>query len=434
METSTTETHQEINKPLINEIIERVQSAVSSSDESEGEVDLGSIFERLYPELDNLDDNSDGYECITTSAPYAYRDSRFWGTEKDVSILTRTINVLMRYEQILGTDTIKKLVTDIADKWESYTWFTEDSHHFSNEQSMKQIIFFALLKCARDGGNIDLDSFELVKYESIDGESIGALDEKEMGEIYFANYCRDLELRDILIQKFHDKVRSGAGQFIVMRFEGHIVGFYELDKIAGDKIHFSMFNVYPGLDGSGIGKFLLDKRLNKDAEHNVILAECDLITTATQSYLKNGFIGYKVDYMAGIDALSIVRNDTLYDKFKSTNLSESQFFEQLPGMKFSEPDLNDTQWCEYAGKDIVVVKIRGYDDKTSSHDVAHELDDYFTGKHDDRKYVLSKIFHKHLKNEVIGYDTYCVLESIQDKDLDSLLSTFKDDPDKKLTV
>ena len=243
-----------------------------------------------------------------------------------------------------------------------------------------------------------------------------------MEKIYSANYFDKPELRDVLLEKFKKNLTSNPGTFVTVRFDGEIIGYYELDSVGTNKIHFGKFNVAPGLEGIGLGTLLLDKRLNIDAKNNIVLAECDLFAGISRKYLKDGSIGYKTTEIGEIFALSIARNDSVNNLFKSKILKDDDVYTKDP-----QPDLLDENY-EILGGDVVVVKGSWYVDPNiagASSDIEKRLSELLDGKLNGSKYVITHIFEREINPEDRECATYFVLEAIKDEDLESYLNRFE---------
>ena len=430
-----------IDKHLIDEILGKLtieNDIRSSEDECERNYfirstdesifvagQLADIFQTIYDEgKTERDTKEDLDKHGNIDLSYLYQD--FWASQdiNDNKVVLFTLKVLLEYKLALGPTKLKKIVENIYDRWSSYV--SSAKHHDAHiiYSKMRQIMFVSLQVCDdKFGDDVGNRGNELLQVEIINGHDM-ALDERDidqMEEIYSVNYSDKPELQEILVKAFMKKVRTNPGEFILVRFDGDIIGYYELDNLGGKKIHFRKFNVAPGLEGVGIGNLLLDKKLNIDAKQNIILAECDLFGGSSRNYLKNGFVAHNVALLGEDIALSIVRNDSYNDLFKSKNIDANAIFDEDP-----QPGSNLSEY-NFSGDDIIVLKSLWWTDPyiIASGEVFHRINDLFGGKVNGRKYVMTRIFHRNINPDERECATYFVFESIGDKEMDSYLNEFK---------
>jgi N-acetylglutamate synthase-like GNAT family acetyltransferase len=397
--------------------------------------ELTNIFKNMYDEGKTVEDEKKLDKHGNVDLPYLEKD--FWDDQslKDNLILLSTLESLLVYKSILGPKVLKKLFDDIYDRWFAFTTSTAKNEYsgFFFPRKMKQIVFVSLLSLAEDSRNAGLEDYGHVDVLTIDDdEKISISDIYQMEEIYKANYSDKPELQEILLKGFRNNIGTRPQNFILVRFEGDVIGYYELENLGDNKIHFGKFNVSPGLGGVGIGNLLLDKKLNIEAEKNIIFAECDLFAGASRNYLKNGFVAYKISELAEIEALSIARNDSFDDLFKSKNIDIKDFVNKDPHAPqvITDGETNSSHGeFNYIDDNIVVVKFPWWDDPRDSFSgdqLANNIKDFLNGKKNDKKYVITKIFeYKIDKAPKYMSDTYFVFESIGEKELDSYLNEFK---------
>ena len=384
---------------------------------------LAHIFSDLYSEDSTEDkyysDNSERFDDSGTWLNHHFRGN---------DVLLSSLNTLLEYKDTIGLIGFRRIVIDIATRWEVVMSMIEEDNLFQGDSlytKMQQVVFAALSSYAsKSNEDFGLKFDDLLRIDVIDetSEGLSKNDVLTMEKIYSANYFDKPELRDVLLEKFKKNLTSNPGTFVTVRFDGEIIGYYELDSVGTNKIHFGKFNVAPGLEGIGLGTLLLDKRLNIDAKNNIVLAECDLFAGISRKYLKDGSIGYKTTEIGEIFALSIARNDSVNNLFKSKILKDDDVYTKDP-----QPDLLDENY-EILGGDVVVVKGSWYVDPNiagASSDIEKRLSELLDGKLNGSKYVITHIFEREINPEDRECATYFVLEAIKDEDLESYLNRFE---------
>jgi len=390
---------------------------------------LSQIFKRLYSE----DQTEDGHyqESFDVSGSFDVPDIWLNHHLRGNEVLLSTLNTLLEYKDVIGLIGLRSIIDDIAARWQIVIELIEEDNLFQGDSlytKMQQIVFASLSSYAsKSDGGVELNMEDLLKMDVI-GETSEKLSENDvltMEKIYSANYFDKPELRDILLEKFRSTVKSDPGTFVTVRFDKEIIGYYELDNVGTNKIHFGKFNVTPGLEGIGIGNMLLDERLNVDAKSNIILAECDVFAGVSRNYLKNGFIGYKTTEIGEINVLSIARNDSANNIFKSKTIDANEIYAKDP-----HTDSYTEESYEISGQDVVVVKGSWYVNPHiagASFDMIKRINEFLDGKVNNKKYAVTRIFEREINPEEREWSTYFVLEAIKEEDLDSYMNKFEKD-------
>ncbi|MEI6238146.1 MAG: GNAT family N-acetyltransferase [bacterium] len=425
-----------IDTALIKDIIDKLKASADIMDHNPDDEFENQSYDNIYQSR-NLahifldlyrNGESEGERIARDSNDNFYSDfdnSDYWSahSEKENYVLLSAINTLLEYKALLGPIQTRKIIDTVTYRWTSVTGVMKDDTHMHNVGlyvKMRQIIFASLLVNTERGDDDDAPGDALLSLEIADlkEEPLSEDDVYQMRGIYSANYVDKPELRGILLEKFMDKVYNNPSTFVLVRLDGDIVGYYELENLGNNKIHFGKFNVSPGLEGVGLGSKLLNKKLNIDAKENIIFAESDLYSDASRNYLKNGFIAYKASEIGEITALSIARNDSANGLFESKKIGEKDVFYNDPrtGANIESYKMPDGE--------TVILKSLWWTDPyiIGSHNVVKEIENLFEGKKDGKKYVMTRIFGRAVAGDDGGYTTYFVFEPVKEGDVDSYLN------------
>lgn len=426
-----------IDNLFINEILEKLrENEYDDFDKTksyEYSVELSHIFADLY--------NSGEVEGQKNDS---FLFSEYWTSQEDGTmslefyVLLITMRSVVENGQRLESAKLNKIVNEITNRWLNsvHSFGLRSNFDISSlNVKMRQIVYVSLIACSEEdntSAGLDEDGSLVAEIFNEKNIKLSEKDIEQMEQIYIANYSDKPELQQILLNSFREKIKSNKGKFIIARFDGDIIGYYELENLGENRIHFGKFNVSPGLDGIGIGNLLLDKKFNIEAKQNIMLAECDLYAKASQNYLRNGFCGYKLVELGEIAAMSIARNDSSAIPFKSKDIKVQDIFDM--DSETRDPIIENSSKKEFnLSDDIVIVKFPWWDDPYMFGPdswLTNTVRDIFGRRLGDKRYVMTRILErKNINDEgnMSGADTYYIFELVKDIDFETYINEFKND-------
>lgn len=162
---------------------------------------------------------------------------------------------------------------------------------------------------AMDKKEIKFDDLKGAVFENKTADSISDEEKSQMMKIYAKNFEHNKELQKSVLENFENILKNQKDKtvFYMFKKDDKIVAFNRFDEKGGGRKYFGSYNVIDDMGamrGSGIGKALIDVSLEKEAENNVIEADCDPGAIISTRYIgpRCGFVVKKLFPIMGIAA------------------------------------------------------------------------------------------------------------------------------------
>jgi predicted GNAT family N-acyltransferase len=205
-----------------------------------------------------------------------------------------------------------------------------DEVNIQLEQIKTDVILLAstLRSMKRAGQRINLED---IKNFSLAGH-VSALeikeeDRSEMLRIYKENYKDFPELQKLLVASNEKALKSNSSEFTMLRYKEELTGFYRLDHLSSDEVHFAAFNIDAEFRGAGLGEAMMLEDLDQLAREKKIQAETNSVARISSNYIERGFVAVGQEQIGEILALKIIRDDAKFN-FESKKLSQEEIVQR----------------------------------------------------------------------------------------------------------
>lgn len=159
------------------------------------------------------------------------------------------------------------------------------------------ITTFAIFKQAiREGQKLPIESIEGSIFSKKGAEEIEKDKQNEMQELYEYNWKdhTDIKLRKHIIDYFKSAFTSKENQlknkFYFFEKDNKTRAFVRFEEIGKDKLYASALNVDAASKNFGLGEAMMDEALSREAENNILEANCTLDNISNMRYFEKGFI------------------------------------------------------------------------------------------------------------------------------------------------
>lgn len=207
----------------------------------------------------------------------------------------------------------------------------------------------------QSGQKIDLED---IKNFSLEGhvlpKEVKDTDVSEMVRIYQENYKDFPNLQKILLGKHEEVMRLDSVEFTILRYKDNITGFYRLDNLPENEVHFAAFNVDAEFRGAGLGEAMMLEDLDRLAKEKIIKAECDQFARISSNYIERGFVANAHQDIAEKGVLSILRDDTSFN-FESKKLSQEEIIEKYLKAKLEKAESGEELSVEVQDGNLTIL-------------------------------------------------------------------------------
>lgn len=207
----------------------------------------------------------------------------------------------------------------------------------------------------QSGQKIDLED---IKNFSLEGhvlpKEVKDTDVSEMVRIYQENYKDFPNLQKILLGKHEEVMRLDSVEFTILRYKDNITGFYRLDNLPENEVHFAAFNVDAEFRGAGLGEAMMLEDLDRLAKEKIIKAECDQFARISSNYIERGFVANAYQDIAEKGVLSILRDDTSFN-FESKKLSQEEIIEKYLKAKLEKAESGEELSVEVQDGNLTIL-------------------------------------------------------------------------------
>lgn len=202
------------------------------------------------------------------------------------------------------------------------------------EDVRADIIFFtSTFKSLREGGHeIKLLDFAGSEFPTVNG---GELPPTEAAHLYslYTDSMQEYpdETRNRLLSELNTHLHDGKSTFSLLRYKEEIAGFLCFTETKPGQKYVSAVTLDPRFQKAFIGETMIDEAFAREAENNILGADCVAQKSVSSRYIENGFIGVHSWDDKGDLILDIVRDDTRNDKYFSTkSLTQEEIIRLAP--------------------------------------------------------------------------------------------------------
>ncbi len=198
----------------------------------------------------------------------------------------------------------------------------------------KNSVLFASVYKAMDKKEIKFEDLEGVEFEKKTANDLSNEEIGQMMKIYAKNYEYNQKFQEAILKNFENILKERKDKTILYMFKenGEVVAFNRFDGTGKGRKYFGSFNVKPIMSGADIGKALMKVSLDKEAQDNIIEADCIPYTLISSRYIggKCGFIVKKLDKdykKTGVPLFNIERREE-NKKYHYFNYSDKQIVDE----------------------------------------------------------------------------------------------------------
>jgi hypothetical protein len=194
------------------------------------------------------------------------------------------------------------------------------------------LLFTTTFKTARDEGHeVSMNDFRDSEFSNFSGAEL--LAEVSRMRTLYADSMRGYPevTKQKLLADFDQHTHDGKSTFSLLRYKGEIAGFLCFTEINPGQKYVSAVTLDPRFQKAYIGETMIDEAFAREAENNILGADCVAEKSVSARYIENGFIGVRSWNDKGDLIMDIVRDDRRNEKYFSTkSLSQEEIVRLAP--------------------------------------------------------------------------------------------------------
>jgi len=194
-------------------------------------------------------------------------------------------------------------------------------------------LFKATFKTLKEQGyNIALDDLKDNTMMNQRGSELSEYEINQMRTLYIDSMSGYPDAtKDELIKKFNLHTVEAGSRFTILRHNDEIIGFLCFTETKPGQKYVSAVTLDPRFQKSYIGEAMLKQTFDREAQENVLGADCIAQKSVSARYIENGFIGVKSWDDQGELILDIIRDDASNAKFfPSKSLTQAEIITLAP--------------------------------------------------------------------------------------------------------
>ena len=195
------------------------------------------------------------------------------------------------------------------------------------------ILFTSTFKTIREAGHeVSMEDFQNSEFKNMAGSELSKQDVILMRSLY-AKSMQDYPetTKEKLLADFDQHIRDEKSAFSLIRYKGEIAGFMCFTETKPGQKYVTAVTLDPRFQKAYIGEAMIDKAFTREAENNILGADCVARKSVSARYIENGFIGVRSWDDNGDLVLDIVRDDRRNEQyFQTKKMSQTEIVKFAP--------------------------------------------------------------------------------------------------------